>query len=97
MQQEKEIKSGIPLNNCLDLYTKPENIEDYHCDNCNEKTIASVDTKVSRAPDILIIHLKRFAFQSGYLEKIEDLVTFPITNLEISRHMSSFKKKSLMS
>ena len=53
-----------------------------------------MDTKISRAPDILIIHLKRFSYQAGYLEKIEDLVTFPINNLDISNYAANFKKKS---
>jgi ubiquitin carboxyl-terminal hydrolase 8 len=94
MQEEKEIKSGIPLGQCLDLYTKKQKIDDYSCDNCNSKTIAIIDTKLSRIPDILIVHLKRFAYHGGYLEKIEDLVTFPLNNLDISKHLSRFKKKS---
>ena len=62
LQQEKEIKSGIPLHKCLDLYTKKEQIDDYSCDHCKKSTPAIVDTKVSKAPDILIIHLKRFSY-----------------------------------
>jgi len=53
-----------------------------------------METKISRAPDILIIHLKRFSYQAGYLEKIEDLVTFPINNLDISNYVANFKKKT---
>lgn len=52
-----------------------------------------VDTKISRAPDILVIHLKRFSYQSGYLEKIEDLVNFPINNLDVSPYLSAGFKK----
>ena len=52
---------------------------------------------MSRAPDILIIHLKRFSYQSGYLEKIEDLVNFPVTNLDISQHLSSGFKRHKVS
>ena len=53
-----------------------------------------METKISRVPDILIIHLKRFAYESGYLEKIEDLVTFPINNMDMSKYMGRFKKKN---
>ena len=56
--------------------------------------MAIVDSKISKAPDVLIIHLKRFAYQSGYLEKIEDLITFPINNLDLSMYVSKFKKKA---
>ena len=40
---------------------------------------------VSHLPDILVLHLKRFNFEQGFLEKIEDLVTFPVRNLDMSR------------
>jgi len=59
-------------------------VDDYSCEHCKKKAEATIDTKISRIPDILIIHLKRFSYYSGYLEKIEDLVTFPINNLDIS-------------
>ncbi len=49
-----------------------------------------MDTRISKIPDVLIIHLKRFAFLSGYLEKIEDLVTFPLQNLDISKYLAKF-------
>ena len=94
LQQEKEFKSGIQLSQCLDLYTKKETLEGYACDHCKKNTVAVVDTKVSKAPDILIIHLKRFSYQSGYLEKIEDMVTFPINNLDISNYVCKFKRKT---
>jgi len=46
----------------------------------------------------MIVHLKRFSYQSGYLEKIEDLVNFPINNLDISPYLSSgFKKHKVTS
>jgi ubiquitin C-terminal hydrolase len=52
-----------------------------------------VETRISRAPDILIVHLKRFSYQNGYLEKIEDLVNFPVNNLDVSSFLcSGFRK-----
>ena len=97
LQQEKELQSGVPLQKCLDIFTKKEQIDDYNCDQCKKSTLAVIDTKISRAPDILIIHLKRFSYQSGYLEKIEDLVTFPINNLDISGCLSSGFKRHKVS
>lgn len=90
MQQEKELMSGFPLSQCLDLYTKKQKIEDYNCENCKQKTVALIDTRLSKLPDIMIIHLKRFSYHSGYLEKIEDLVTFPLSNLELTKYISRF-------
>lgn len=93
LQQEKETQLGIPLDSCFDIFTRKDQIDDYACDNCKKTSPALVETKISRAPDILIVHLKRFSYQSGYLEKIEDLVNFPVNNLDISQYLSSGFKK----
>jgi ubiquitin C-terminal hydrolase len=45
-------------------------------------------------PDILILHLKRFNFDGGYLDKIEDLVTFPIRNLDMQKYVIDGMKQS---
>jgi len=81
------------LQQCLDLFSKREQLDDYQCDHCKAVTPAIVDTKISRAPDILIVHLKRFSYQSGFLEKIEDLVNFPLRNLDLSQTLSAGIKK----
>ena len=87
----------MPLQKCFELFTNKEQIDDYSCDQCKKSTPAIVQTQVSRAPDILIIYLKRFSYQSGYLEKIEDLVNFPVTNLDISQYLSSGFKRHKVS
>lgn len=79
--------SGIPLASCLDLYSKKEKIEGYHCDNCKANTNAVLKPLISHLPDVLVLHLKRFNFESGYLDKIEDLVTFPLHNLDMSKYL----------
>ena len=53
-----------------------------------------MESKISKAPDILIIHLKRFSYQAGFLEKIEDLITFPINTLDVSSYVPHYKKKA---
>jgi len=78
----------VPLSQCLELYAKREVVQEYDCDKCKEKKDALVDTKISRTPDILVVHLKRFAYQNGYLEKIEDLVTFPVNSLDLKRQLA---------
>jgi len=86
-KQESEVISGIPLGSCLDLYSKKEKIEGYQCDSCKSQTTALIKPLISHLPDILVLHIKRFNFESGYLDKIEDLVTFPLRNLDMSRHL----------
>ena len=79
--------SGIPLGSCLDLYSKKEKIEGYRCDHCKDNTTAVIKPLLSHLPDLLVLHLQRFNFESGYLDKIEDLVTFPLRNLDMAKYL----------
>lgn len=54
--------NGVTLQDCFNLFTKSEDLDDYKCDNCNVVGKATVKIQLTRVPDILIIHLKRFDF-----------------------------------
>lgn len=54
-KQESEVISGIPLGQCLDLYSKKEKIEGYHCDSCNASTTAVIKPLISHLPDVLVL------------------------------------------
>lgn len=62
-KQEKESSLAIPLTTCLDLYSKKEKIEGYHCDNCKSNTTAVIKPMIAHLPDVLVLHLKRFNFE----------------------------------
>jgi ubiquitin carboxyl-terminal hydrolase 8 len=40
-----------------------------------------------RLPPILLIHLKRFSVKGPFTEKLETLVDFPLTNLDLTNYM----------
>lgn len=48
------------LNNCLDELCAPETLEDYDCETCKARRTATIFTRISRLPNILILCLKRF-------------------------------------
>lgn len=67
---------------CLQQFTQQETL-DFSCEKCpDEKIIAQ--TEIWRVPDILIIHLKRFSFKENNLQKVCNIITFPIESLDIS-------------
>jgi len=58
--------AGAPvpsLEDCLNAFYAPETIDDYSCDTCKTKTVASLQTRISKLPNILILVLKRFTNQ----------------------------------
>jgi ubiquitin C-terminal hydrolase len=85
--KEKEISKPIDLSMCLDAFTKEENL-DMVCEKCKNKTI-KMTMEIWRAPDILILNLKRFTYSNGIAEKIQQLVNYSFTGFEISDYVKS--------
>ncbi|XP_069062290.1 ubiquitin carboxyl-terminal hydrolase 19 isoform X2 [Pleurodeles waltl] len=77
------------LEQCLNLFTKPEVLapeEAWYCPKCKQHREASKQLMLWRLPNVLIIQLKRFSFRSFiWRDKINDMVDFPVRNLDLSR------------
>jgi ubiquitin carboxyl-terminal hydrolase 4/11/15 len=81
-------KNGISLEDCLDEFGKPEVLSEndaWYCPRCKEHRRASKTFELWKAPDILVIHLKRFSAQGRNLrDKLDVLVDFPVEGLDLS-------------
>ena len=79
------------LQQCLDAFTKPESVEDYHgtCSNCKSTDISNrKQIHLGQIPVLLVVQLVRFQFASSILPsassvfpsagKIKDSVTCPV-------------------
>lgn len=40
-----------------------------------------------QAPPVLVVHLKRFAFSGMYRSKLDDVIEFPLRNLDLSGYV----------
>lgn len=49
-----------------------------HCPKCKTLRKASKQLTLSKLPDVLMIHLKRFSFDGPFNDKLETMVDFPI-------------------
>lgn len=80
------------LDECFQLYTQDERLngdDAWHCPNCRcrqQGTIKSIS--LWSLPDILVIHLKRFKQEGVKRNKLNTLITFPITSLDMSHHLT---------
>ena len=80
------ITSGNPtLADCLKSFTGSEELDEdsWHCDHCKKLSCGSVSSSLSRLPDLLIMHIKRFGMTARFREKIRTKVTFPLTSLNM--------------
>lgn len=82
------------LDNCLSEYfTNDEILIDWECEKCQSKK-CSRDIKIWTVPNYLIIHLKRFKNDTQKSTKNTQFIDFPITDLDITKYISSKKNDS---
>ncbi|KAF8906237.1 hypothetical protein CPB84DRAFT_1844494 [Gymnopilus junonius] len=78
---------GITLEDCLDEFTKEEQLgEDdlWYCPRCKKHQQATKKFDLWKAPDVLVVHLKRFSNSRTLRDKIDAHVDFPIEGLDLS-------------
>ncbi|CAR27483.1 hypothetical protein ZYGR_0I07580 [Zygosaccharomyces rouxii] len=87
-QQEEEKK--ITLHDCLKLFSKREVLgmnDSWYCPSCKEHRQATKQIQLWDTPDVLLIHLKRFENLRSFSDKIDEVVHFPITGLDMSPYL----------
>lgn len=71
------------LTQCFNSYFHGERINGWNCPKCKVPRDAIKKLDISKLPPVLIIHLKRFYFDSHSYRKKTVYVDFPLTNLEM--------------
>ncbi|GFR68265.1 ubiquitin carboxyl-terminal hydrolase 15 [Elysia marginata] len=83
-------KPVIQLHDCLKLFMKEEQLSEqdpWYCPDCKLHKQATKKFDLWSLPDVLIIHLKRFHYNSMYRNKIDALVEFPTQGLDLSNYI----------
>jgi ubiquitin C-terminal hydrolase len=65
------------LDKCLLNFLKEDTLEStdkYKCEKCKQESKAKIKTELSKLPNILVFHLKRFSFPS--MKKIKGKVKY---------------------
>ncbi|SPO29816.1 related to Ubiquitin carboxyl-terminal hydrolase 4 [Ustilago trichophora] len=81
----------VTLQQCLDAFVREEVLDKgdmWNCPRCKKPRKATKRLSISRLPQILLIHLKRFSFKGPFTDKIDTTVTFPTsTALDLTNYM----------
>ena len=86
-KQKISQSEAINIYQCLDLYTSKEKLganDTWYCPSCKEHVEATKKFDIWKAPDVLVVHLKRFSFSSYSRDKIDRFIDYPIQDLDIS-------------
>jgi ubiquitin carboxyl-terminal hydrolase 4/11/15 len=91
-------KNGITLDECFTATAKGEILTEenaWYCNRCKELRQAEKTLEIWTAPDILVIHLKRFSANRQFRDKIDVLVDFPIEGLNLNDKVGMIDGKDL--
>ena len=83
-------KTNIDLDDCLDEFAREEQLgEDdlWYCPRCKEHRQARKTLQLWRVPDIFAVHLKRFSANRGFRDKLDNLIEFPISDLDLTERV----------
>ncbi|KAI9511390.1 hypothetical protein F5148DRAFT_1171203 [Russula earlei] len=85
---------GISLQDCLDEFTKEEQLgedDPWYCPQCKKHQQATKKFDLWNVPDVLVVHLKRFSNSRALRDKIEAFVDFPIEGLDLTEMVQERK------
>eukprot|EP00941_MAST-03F_sp_MAST-3F-sp1_P001377 g1377.t1 len=88
-ERESNQNNVLELKDCLKAYAAPEmvgSVDDpiWSCPKCKCKRAASRRLEVWSAPDLICIHLMRFAYTAFAREKLSTPIRYPIRGFDLS-------------
>jgi len=88
------IKPELTIYNCLDNFVEWETLDKdnlWYCPFCKDNVAARKKFEFTRAPPILVFHLKRFrtTTRGRFVDsdRLNNLIDFPLTNLDFTRYL----------
>jgi ubiquitin carboxyl-terminal hydrolase 4/11/15 len=79
--------NGISMDQCFSDTCKTEILNEdnaWFCSHCKERRRAHKTLEIWTAPDILVVHLKRFSRSAAGFKKLNLFVDFPLENLDMN-------------
>jgi ubiquitin C-terminal hydrolase len=81
---------NLSLRTCLDEFVKSESMEgedSWHCAKCKSLRKATKRLAISKLPDVLLIHFKRFETKGPWRDKINVDISFPLNALDMTEYL----------
>ncbi|KAK9711033.1 ubiquitin-specific protease doa4 [Basidiobolus ranarum] len=83
-------KETVTLHDCLNEFVREEVLEGddaWFCSKCKQRRRAIKSLTISRFPDVLLIHIKRFSFHGPFRDKLNNLVKYPLRDLDLTQYV----------
>ncbi|KAL5111669.1 Ubiquitin carboxyl-terminal hydrolase 20 [Taenia crassiceps] len=82
----------IELKDCLDAFFDVDELSgenQYYCENCSRHTNGRMHVELTKLPEVLCLHLKRFRHDFINISKIHAPVNFPVQHLDLRKYRHS--------
>ena len=85
--------NSASIYDCLNFFMMEETLsgnDKWYCSKCKDHVNAKKKMEVYKAPDYLIVHLKRFSHQRNVMfgsRKLTDFINFPVNALDMSPYV----------
>lgn len=78
MDSSNVVRPRIKLSSCLEVFARPETVEQFYSSILKTKTTATKTTRLATFPDYLLIHLKKFTVREDWTPvKLDVAVEMP--------------------
>uniref|UniRef100_A0A4W3I552 Ubiquitin carboxyl-terminal hydrolase n=1 Tax=Callorhinchus milii TaxID=7868 RepID=A0A4W3I552_CALMI len=87
---EPQKKMFVKLKDSIELFTTKEKLgaeDPWYCPNCKQHQQATKKLDLWSLPPVLVVHLKRFSYSRYWRDKLDTLVDFPISALDMSEFL----------
>lgn len=91
---EKKLKATITIEDCLNEFTREEQLgesDPWYCPQCKDFKQATKKFDLWKVPDILVVHLKRFSSGRISRDKIDSFIDFPVHGLDLTERVEGAK------
>ena len=80
-----KMNGHVLLDDCLEAFTTTELLDDnnrWRCPKCKRQTKLTKKITITRLPQVLIIHFKRFKISpQGYFNKLDTFIKYPVSDV----------------
>ena len=89
-EENNENNGKITLKKCFDLFSKEEKLkegDEWYCSNCKKHVLANKKMELYYTPKIFVICFKRFIRSSFSWERNDEIIYFPISDLDMKEFL----------
>ncbi|KAK4750641.1 hypothetical protein SAY87_004123 [Trapa incisa] len=88
LAEDEIVRPRVPLEACLASFSAPEEVQDFYSSALKAKTTAIKTTGLTSFPDYLVLHMRKFVMEAGWVPKKLDVYIDVPDIIDIS-HMRS--------